>query len=294
MKEGFLIGGGLIIIGILLQILAGPVDWSCFAWPVNIIALIILLLLIGVMYALRKRVYPFEWMMHLGAAVPCIVYALSLTIVMGLCFQTETGGIPWLSRMLVFWPFVLIWTWMMLISGLAALNHLLRFKLKEIPFLLNHAGVFLAITLATLGNPDKKELTMTCYQDEVEWKASDEMGASEELDIAIELHKFIMDKYPDGTPKRFASDITVYTKGGKEVSGTVDVNKPMKVNGWKIYQYGYDVKMGAESAFSEFLLVRDRWIAGIYTGIFMMLAGALCLMLFMAPKPVKEERRDIQ
>ncbi len=103
-----------------------------------------------------------------------------------------------------------------------------------------------------------------------------------------------MDKYPDGTPKRFASDITVYTKDGKEVSGTVDVNKPMKVNGWKIYQYGYDTKMGAESAFSEYLLVWDRWIAGIYTGIFMMLAGALCLMLFLAPKPIKEERRDIR
>ncbi len=46
-----------------------------------------------------------------------------------------------------------------------------------------------------------------------------------------------MDVYEDGSPKRFASEITVYTKDGKSISGTVDVNKPLKVNGWKIYQY---------------------------------------------------------
>ena len=28
------------------------------------------------------------------------------------------------------------------------------------------------------------------------------------------------------------------------------------------------------------------------TGIFLMLAGALCLMLFMAPKPVKKEEKQ--
>lgn len=292
MAEGFLIGGGLLVIGILLQIAVGPINWSLLAWPVNLAALIFLLAIIVVMYSFRRKVYAFEWMMHYGAAVPCLVYALTLTIVMGLTFQTDHGGIPWLSRMLSFWPFVLIWTWMMLISGLATLNHLMHFKPKEIPFLLNHAGVFLAITLATLGNPDKKEVTMVCFNDQPEWRAKDEKGSTEELDVAIELQKFIMDIYPDGSPKRFASDISVYTKDGRNVSGTVDVNKPLKVNGWKIYQYGYDAKAGAESPYSEFLLVRDPWIVGIYTGIFMMLAGALCLMLFMAPKPVKEERRE--
>ena len=105
--------------------------------------------------------------------------------------------------------------------------------------------------------------------------------------LAIELHKFIMEVYPNQMPKRFASDISVHTEDGKTVSGTVEVNKPLKVNGWKIYQYSYDVQKGPESEYSVFLLVRDPWIAWVYLGIFMMLAGALCLMLFMAPKPVK-------
>lgn len=290
MKEGFVIGAGLLFVGLLLQIAVGPLDWSLFAWPVNIIALAVILALIGTMYALRKKVHVFEWMMHYGAAVPSLVYALGLTIVMGFVYQTDgEEGIPWLSRMLNFWPFVLAWTWMMLIAGLTALNHLVHFKVKEIPFLLNHVGVFMAIVCATLGSADTRELTMTCYTDIPEWRAADDKGEMQKMDLAIELHKFIMDTYEDGTPKRFASEISVYTKDGGNVSGTVDVNKPIKVNGWKIYQYGYDYKRGAESLYSEFLLVHDPWLPWIYAGIFMMLAGALCLMLFMAPKPVKKE-----
>ena len=288
MKVGFLIGGALICAGLLLQVLLGPVDWARLAWPVNLIVLILLMAAVGIMYALRREVYAFEWMMHAGAAVPCLVYAASLTMLMGLLPQVREGGMPWLSQMLQFWPFVLIWSWMMIISALAALNHLLRWKWKEMPFILNHLGVVVAIVAATLGNADIQSLELTAYTGEPEWRAVDEMGRVHEPGLAIELHKFTMEEYPNHMPKRFASDISVYTEDGKTVEGTVEVNKPMKVNGWKIYQYSYDVKKGPESEYSVFQLVKDPWIAWVYLGIFMMLAGALCLMLFMAPKPVKE------
>ena len=287
MKEGFLIGGGLLCAGVLLQVAIGPIDWSLFAWPVNLMVLIVLLAAVGIMFALRREVYAFEWMMHAGAAVPCLVYAASLTVLMGLLPQVRVGGMPWLSQMLSFWPFALIWTWMMVISALAALNHLLRWKVREIPFLLNHLGVVVAIVAATLGNADIQNLELTAFTGEPEWRAVDEAGMVHEPGLAIELHKFTMEQYEDGTPKRFASDISVYTEDGKTVRGTVEVNKPLKVNGWKIYQYSYDVRYGSESPYSVFQLVKDPWIAWVYIGIFMMIAGALCLMLFMAPKPVR-------
>lgn len=287
MKEGFLIGGGLLFSGMLLQVATGPIRWELFAWPVNLIVLILLLAAVGVMFALSRKVYAFEWMMHAGAAVPCLVYAAALTILMGLLPQVRVGGMPWLSQMLRFWPFVLIWTWMMVISALAALNHLLRWKVKEIPFILNHLGVVVAIVSATLGSADTQSLQLTAFTGEPEWRAVDDAGTVHEPGLAIELHKFTLEEYPDHTPKRFASDITVYTEDGKAVQGTVEVNKPLKVNGWKVYQYGYDVKYGTESPYSVFQLVHDPWILWVYIGIFMMIAGALCLMLFMAPKPMR-------
>ena len=39
MKEGFLIGGGLIFAGLMLELSVGPVVWDAFAWPVNGIVL---------------------------------------------------------------------------------------------------------------------------------------------------------------------------------------------------------------------------------------------------------------
>ena len=82
------------------------------------------------------------------------------------------------------------------------------------------------------------------------------------------------------TPKRFASDIQILTKSGKNISATVDVNKPVSIDGWKIYQYGYDTQMGAMSTTSILELVSDPWLPFVYTGIMMMIAGAISMFLF--------------
>jgi len=295
MKEGFLIGGGLLAVGLLLQVSLGPVQWDLLAFPANVILLVVGLALIGVMYALRRKVYLFEWMMHPGAAVPALCYALGLTIVMGLVAQVDRGGIPWLSRMLDFWPFVLAYTWMMVIVGLASVNHLMRFKLREIPFLLNHMGLFLALVCGALGASDKRELQMTVREGETEWRAEDGAGDIHELDLAVELHDFIMEEYPlqpgarMRVPKRFASEVSVFTKQGASFDAVIEVNKPLKVNGWKIYQYGYDEQAGVESSISILQLVKDPWLPFVYIGIYMMLAGALSLFFFMAPRPKRKE-----
>ncbi|MBO4557966.1 MAG: cytochrome c biogenesis protein ResB [Bacteroidales bacterium] len=288
-SEGFLIAGGLFVFGIALQIAVGPVRWSLLAAPANYIALLLLLCAIALMYILRKKVYLFEWMMHGGAAVSSIACALGITMVMGLLPQMREGGVPWLSQMLSFWPFVLLWMWMMLIAALATLNHMRHFKWSQIPFLLNHLGVVVAVAAATFGNADMQKLKMRVYYDSPQWIALSEDDKAVEPGIGIELNDFTIDYYEDMSPKRFASEITVNTADGQKVIGTVEVNNPLKVSGWKIYQYGYDKGLGSESPYSIFMLVKDPWLPAVYTGIFMMLAGALCLMLFMAPKPIKEE-----
>ena len=38
-KEGLIIGAGLLVIGALLQITVGGINWNLFAWPVNLIVL---------------------------------------------------------------------------------------------------------------------------------------------------------------------------------------------------------------------------------------------------------------
>ena len=278
-KEGFLIGGGLIFAGLALELSVGPVVWDAFAWPANGIVLAGFLALIALIFILRKKLYAFQFVSTYQAAIPALVYAVVLTIIMGLTRQLKDG--TWLNNMLSFWPFVLIYVYMAVILGviiLRRLMHLSSWK-RDVSFLLNHLGLFIALITATLGNADMQRVKMITTVGEPEWRALTQQGAVKEMPIAIELKKFIMETYDNGSPKRFASEIQILTKTGKNIETTVDVNKPYEVDGWKIYQYGYDTQMGAESQISILELVSDPWLPLVYTGICMMLAGAVCMFV---------------
>ena len=311
MKEGFFIGGGLIIVGLLLQLCAGPVDWDVFRWPVNGIVLAVFLALIAIIYLLRKRMYGLQFIGTYKAAIPALVYAVVLTIIMGLTPQKSLipgSSLPtgeesmWISYMLNFWPFVLIYVYIAVILGLIILRRAFHSPLsplnlkRDIPFLLNHLGLFLAMTTATLGNADMQRLKMITVKGEPEWRALTPQQQIVEMPITIELKEFVMETYDDGSPRRFASDIIITPRNPlttqrssltSDIVATVEVNKPVEVDGWKIYQYGYDTQMGAMSQISILELVSDPWLPLVYTGIYMMLAGAVCMFLFGGRKKVE-------
>ncbi len=301
MQEGFVIGGGLICAGLMLELTVGQVVWDAFLWPANLIVLVGLLLLAALLFFLQPKSYFCRFLASYHAAVPTLVYVVALTVVMGLTRQQVNG--TWFNDMLSFWPFVLIYTYMALILALVVLNRLsrlLRGKRKwvwrrDVPFFLNHCGLLIALVTATLGNADMQRLKMITVVGEPEWRAINDRGEVQELPIAIQLKKFILEEYPaemepqrsadsmmmvQRTPKRFASDIQILTKSGKNISATVDVNQPVSIDGWKIYQYGYDTQMGAKSNMSILELVSDPWLPFVYTGIWMMIAGAISMFLF--------------
>ena len=290
MKEGFLIGGGLMIVGLLLQLSVGPVDWDVFRWPVNGFVLAGFLGIIALIFLLRKRVYGCRFIGTYQAAIPALVYVVVLTIVMGMTRQKSLTspieeGSWWINYMLNFWPFVLIYVYIAVILGQIILRrtfnfHFSVFNLKrDIPFLLNHLGLFLAMTTATLGNADMQRLKMIAVKGESEWRALNQQQLIVEMPFKIELKEFVMETYDDGSPRRFASDIQILTKTGEDIRTTIEVNKPVEVDGWKIYQYGYDTQMGAMSQISILELVSDPWLPLVYTGIYMMLAGAVCMFV---------------
>ena len=292
MKEGFLIGGGLIVAGLMLELSVGPVDWDAFRWPVNGIVLAVFLALIAIIFLLRKTVYGFQFIGTNKAAIPALVYAVALTIVMGLTRQKSLTPGPspmgegslWINYMLNFWPFVLIYVYIAVILGQVVLRQVSSFRFQV--SILSHLGLFLAMTTATLGNADVQRLKMITVKGEPEWRALTQEQQVVEMPLAIELKQFIMETYDDGSPKRFASDIQILTQTGKNIVATVEVNKPVEVDGWKIYQYGYDTQMGAMSQTSILELVSDPWLPLVYTGIYMMLGGAVCM--FLKGKKVKK------
>ena len=403
-KEGLTIGAGLLVIGILLQMTVGAINWDLFACPVNVIVLVVYIIALIVMHLLRKRVYLFGWLSHYSAAVSALLWVVGMTVVMGLIRQVPSGhasnastDLLGFSQMIASWPFVLLYFWMVTALGLTILRAGLPFKLSRLSFLLNHIGLFVALIAATLGNADMQRLKMTTRMGNAEWRATDDKGQLVELPLAIELKDFTIDEYPpklmlidnetgrtlpekspvhilleegisDGNlqdwqltieqsipmaasvatedtlkftefhsmgatyavylkavnqknqqtkegwvscgsflfpykairldsltslvmperePQRFASEVKIYTQEGTITEGTIEVNRPMEVEGWKIYQLSYDETKGRWSDVSIFELVRDPWLPVVYTGIIMMMAGAICL--FVNAQKRKEE-----
>jgi len=101
--------------------------------------------------------------------------------------------------------------------------------------------------------------------------------------IALDNHYFLVMTDPE--PEKYSSDIVI-EDGGMELPLTLEVNKPFKYKGWKLYQLSYDERMGKWSMVSIVEAVRDPWLPVVYFGIFLLLAGAL--YLFWIGRDIKD------
>lgn len=89
-------------------------------------------------------------------------------------------------------------------------------------------------------------------------------------------------------PKKFQSDVTIYTRDGQELQTQLVVNQPVKVGDWHIYQYGYDSLAREQTIYSTFELVYDPWLNYVYFGFTLMGLGALGLLWTGRKKVVKK------
>ena len=203
LKEGFAIGLGLVLTGLMLQWSVGPVQWKLFAFPLNLLALVFLLLIIGVVYALRSKVYAFRFLSTYAAAVPALCWAVFLTAIMGITRQVPTGHAPvdvlGFTDMLSSWPFVLVYFWLVIQLGELIVDRLFRFTWRDTPFYLNHLGLFIVMVSATLGSADMQRLKLNINMETPEWRAVDDQGKVHELALAIQLKRFRIDEYPPET-----------------------------------------------------------------------------------------------
>lgn len=412
--EGFTIASGLLIVGLMLQWSVGPLEWTVFRWPANIIVLAVYVLCLVAAYLCRGRSHAIRFLSTPYAAVPALAFAAVLTVVMGLTPQVAATRRPadriGLTRMLSWWPFILIYIYVSVIVALVAIGQLCHFTWRRLPSLLCHVGLFVVLAGGTLGSADMQRVKVYCEQGQPEWRALDERQEVVELPLAIQLEQFTIDEYPpklmminseglpipkykpatllidstfttgdlngwtvsivkrldnaapavlasmagnmpremmgqlkmdslgmainkggfvpfegrgaqcallvkatkdgkektgwvtcgsylfpyqglalpDGTtiamptrePERYASLVDIYTKSGKNIQTTIEVNKPFTIEGWKVYQLSYNEQMGKWSTLSIFECVSDPWLPVVYVGIFLLLAGAI-LMIFV-------------
>lgn len=407
-KEGIGFGAFLILLGIILQAILGPVAWDMMASPVNLIIIALFTIVAIMLFIVRQNVRFINNISNRGSAVAALIWAVIVTAIMGLIRQraadfsmppaeTSFASSTGLDHCLSHWAFVLIYLWLTLILAITVINRLFHFNWRrDIGFMLNHLGILIVILTATLGNADMQRLTMTIDSNGPEWRAVDSHDQIHELPIAIELKKFTIDEYapklmiidnvtgqplpagkpetlqledgfnsarlqghnvkllklldkaqpvltndstyyepwdktgactaalveidgnlhwvscgsfmfpyklahlannqsvamPEREPKRFISDVEIMTQKGGHYNTSIMVNKPVEVEGWKIYQLNYDKSMGRWSDISIVELVKDPWLPVVYTGIYMLLAGAVMMFLTSNKQSKRKEEQQ--
>lgn len=103
-------------------------------------------------------------------------------------------------------------------------------------------------------------------------------GNFAQLYMTMELNDHLSLVMTRAEPKLFRSYIEVYTQDEERFEAQLEVNKPLRVGPWMIYQYSYDSDRGKASTYSSFELVYDPWMIWVYLGIALFLAGSLCLL----------------
>lgn len=88
-------------------------------------------------------------------------------------------------------------------------------------------------------------------------------------------------------PASYRSRVLVYTPDEEAQEAVIEVNKPLSIAGWKVYQTGYDDEMGKYSTRSTVEAIRDPWLPVVYCGIFMLMAGSVLLIFKGSGKEIK-------
>jgi len=395
--ESFIIGFGLLITGFALEIATPNLSDFKLIFPYNLYILISYCILLFVGFKWFGHLQVVRWLTKVPAAITSICLVTFLVLIMGFIPQvpSESQFINTLgfNHITTNWVFILVLLLFLSNLGLITIKRFSQFSISNIGFILNHLGLFLALTAGVLGSGDLQRLTIDTKENEPSWIAIDEVGNQIELPFAFFLKDFKLDEYPPklalvenntgelhfnegknlyliendasyefgdftikinsflntsgrigdkyafvnevGSPpaalvevidkktdsiingwiscgsfstqpqsikinehlslvmtvpeaKKFSSDITILTQDETKTDITIEVNKPYKYEGWKIYQYSYNDNLGKWSNTSVLEMVRDPWLPVVYVGIFMMIAGAF-YMFWIGNTKNKEE-----
>lgn len=187
------------------------------------------------LYFIFKRQFWVKWLASASAAIVAILFFSVWIIIMATIPQIDTlpNSLPLgLNQVVHTWMFTTASIFLILALGFATLRHSFPLRLQKIPFLINHLGLWIAITTGLLGAVDRKELIMQVYEGQVIWYGQDSNKKVVELPLAIKLEDFVMRTHP---PK-----IAIVNEQGKpyKISGDQlsEITKPtqLKIGEYKI------------------------------------------------------------
>jgi hypothetical protein len=370
-KESFLIAIAFLITGFLIEILSANKAVSIPSWPLNIIILGMYIMLI-ILFARFIKHPIINWLSTVPAAIASISVFTFLIILMGFIRQDDAHpskliNISGLNHISSSWTYLLSALLLLTVLAFTIVKRSYPPRLKNLAFFLNHGGLFIVISAASLGSGDLYRLSMPMTEGQIAMYVYDNKDKTYEAPIRALLLDFEIQEYPpdlvlanlnngkiilnkneaplhvekgksgqlgdwkiniieyyshalltekgfipkketgaihaafvevrnpksnekhegwisdialimaDPQVKKYSSYLKILDDSGNLQDFVIEVNKPVNIQGWKVYQQSYDSRMGRDSKVSILELVNDPWLPAVYTGIFMMLLGSLYL-----------------
>lgn len=197
--ESFFIGFGLMLTGFFLEVFAGSENIITISYPYNVFMLVGYILLLFVLYKMFGNSQLIRWLTKVPASISSITLITILVMIMGIIPQVPSTNNfinnLGLNRITTNWAFLLILFQFLTCLGLISIKRILQFRWNNFGFILNHVGLFLALTAGVLGTGDLQRLTINLYEGKPGWIATDAQRNEVELPFAFYLNDFLIEEY---------------------------------------------------------------------------------------------------
>lgn len=289
-KNSYLISLFLIMAAVIIQYFAGNFPFHFFEFPLNIILGVIWIYSI---YILLREKNCNNNISRVLVSTKTTAFSLFLFV----CGTLVIGLFPQLSSIeaeqkegilgkLGFYNFMSSWFFVsilfILLSHLAAIT-IRGFKTrkkKRWRFLLNHAGVWIALFGGFMGSSDIVTARIPVFFDKENNEALTMEGKHFYLDYNLQLTDFEADYYQNGMPKSYVAEVKVSDrKSGESSQISLEVNHPHEYKfGEDIYLVSYDTRSD-KPKYCVLQIVRQPWKYIQLIGIIMTIAGAVGMFI---------------
>ena len=248
----------------ILQTILGDFPVAFFAFPMNVVVVVLWLLVLAELYRRRRESPLAKYMLSMWATYLSLILAVLCGVIVGVVGELPTHK------------------WWFVMAILFVMSHLLLVTLRgwrnvegvRWRFLLNHTGLLIALGAGFWGAPDIAELRLPLVEGRPTSEAYVRDGKSVPLGYEMTLLDFDVAYHNNGTPSDFAARVAV---ADEEV--TLRVNSPYRYRwGENIYLVNYEKDLAGRTR-CIVQVVRDQWATAMAVGIFMMLAGAFLMFL---------------
>ncbi len=198
-RESFIFAAGLMIVGFMLEYFAGGSIVRLPSYPINLfILLVFIAYLVGTHFLVKGPVM--TWLSSVPAAMASMTMFTVLILLMGFIPQVEPKGFIGkigLHHIHSSRPYIIIAVFMLTVLGYTIIKRLRqKFTLKNVAFLLNHAGLFIILTTASVGSSDMMRLKMPLMEGETSTYAFPDEHHRAEMPFSVTLHSFTIEEYP--------------------------------------------------------------------------------------------------